>query len=171
MTRGLARRGVPVCQVLLAVAFLAGCGGSQSEDDPAAARQEFITAGDAICADAQLEAADLARRAQELQAQSGTLSESEQLDDAAELWGDQIEFAERFREQLGNLDPPPGDEARIDELLASLDEGIVTARGIKARLDDGESLPPELVQTYARIAERGNALARAYGFQVCGRSS
>lgn len=171
------------CLPLVVVAVLAGCGGSENEPDAApptttvpspadpSAKQEFIEAGDAICADAQDEAAELARRAQEIQAQGDTLSESEQLDQAADLWADQIELAERFREQLADLEVPAGDETRIAELLTSLDEGIVAAQGIKARLDDDEMVPPELVQTYARIIELGNARARVYGFQVCGRSA
>jgi hypothetical protein len=151
------------------VALLVGCG-TNAEADPAASKQEFLAEGDSICADGQFEAADLARRAQEIQAQSGTLSESELLDRASEVWGNQIALIETYRDRFDELDPPEGDEARIEELIASFDDGIAIARDIKAALDDDEEPSPELVQTYAGIVARGNTLARAYGFLVCGAS-
>ena len=153
--------------MLLVAVILAGCGvGSGS-----LSKEEYLAKGDAICADGQVEAGELARRAQEIQAQSGTLTDSELVDRASDLWSDQIEVMERYRGRLGDLDPPDGDEAQTDELLASLDEGIETARDIKATLDEDERLSQELVQAYAAIVARGNTLARAYGFQVCGRSA
>jgi hypothetical protein len=162
----LIERVTRVCLTLAAVALVTGCGGDSGE----ASKAEYLARGDAVCADAQVEAADLARRAQGIQAESGTLSRDELLERASEVWGDQIEFTEEFRGRLADLDAPSEDQPRVDEFLASIDDGLDTAREIKATLDDGQEVPRELVQTYAGIVERGNTLARAYGFQVCGRS-
>jgi hypothetical protein len=151
------------------VAFLIGCGTS-AEADPAASKQEFLAEGDSICADGQVEAAELARRAQEIQAQRGSLSNTELFDQAADVWDDQIALIERYRDRFEALDPPEGDEARIEEFIASFDDGINVAGEVKAALDNGEEPRPELLQTYAGIVARGNTLARAYGFQVCGAS-
>ena len=61
-----------------------------------------------------------------------------------------------------------GDEARVDEFIATLDNGAASARDIKAALDDGQAPSPELLQTYFGVVARGNELARAFGFRVCG---
>ena len=160
---------------------LTSCGSSGSEPDVAGgttttgvdvtAHQEFLAEGDAVCAEAQVEAAELARRAQELQARRGTISDSELLESAADVWNDQIELAERFRDRLIDLDAPPEDEVQVDVFLETLDEGIEIARVIKASLDDGKDPPQALVQSYGSVAVRGNTLAQAFGFQVCGRSA
>jgi hypothetical protein len=167
--------------LVLAVALLIGCGASDNETEVAPTttattagadeRQEFIAEGDAICADGQVEAAELRRRAQEIEAQRGTLSDAELVERAAEVWDDQIALIERYRDRFRDLDPPPGDEARVEEFVATFDEGIEGARNIKAALDDGEAPSPERLQTYFGIVARGNELARAFGFRVCGNIS
>jgi hypothetical protein len=135
-----------LCLALLAVA-LGGCG---SEGDSEATREDYLAEGDALCAEAQAEA--------------------ELLRQAADLWDEQIEFAERFRDRFADLESPPGDEARVRVFLESIDDGIGVGREIQDVLADGKEPSSELVQSYGRIAARGNTLAQAYGFQVCGGS-
>src|ERR687892_2331327 len=115
----MSRRIVPM---LLLATVLAGCGGSENEPEAAPARQEFIAEGDAICAEGQQEALELRQRAQELEAQRGTVPDEELLDDAAALWNDQIAVIERFRDRFADLDPPAGEEERVEEFVATFDE-------------------------------------------------
>jgi hypothetical protein len=177
------RRTAPA--VLVAI-VLAGCGnggegGETTEAGPrsttAAAttvdmptKNEYIAQGDAICADIQAEAAELRRRAQELQAQSGELPKAEFLERAASFWGEQIRVTETFRAQLAELDPPPGDEERVRQFLESIDDGLAIAQEIRATLEDGEDVTASVVEEYGRTVVRGNTLAQAYGFEICGRT-
>jgi hypothetical protein len=168
--------------LVLTAAVLGACGTSDDEpeatptattttasaDVDATEREAFIAEGDAICADGQLEAAELKRRAQEIEAQRGTLTDEELVERAAVVWDDQIALIERYQERFEDLDPPAGDEARVEEFIGTLDDGAERARDIKAALDDGEAPSPELLQTYFGVVARGNELARAFGFRVCG---
>jgi hypothetical protein len=181
-TRPLLRRALLVVVALL----LAGCSGSDGEDAEQAtgtraeattgerdapSKRELIAQGDAICADVQVDAAELARRAQALQAQSDELPRQEFLARAADFWDDQIRLAEGFLERLEGLGAPPGDEPLVDEFLQSIEDGIATAHEIQSTLSSGEDVPQVLVAEYAQTVARGNTLARDYGFRVCGRTS
>jgi hypothetical protein len=170
--------------LVLTAALLGGCGTSDEPeatptettttapaDADATEREAFIAEGDAICAEGQLEAAELRRRAQEIEAQRGTLSDAELVERAAVVWDDQIAVIERYRDRFEDLEPPAGDEARVEEFIASFEDGIDRARDIKSALDDGEAPSPELLQAYFGIVARGNELARAFGFRVCGNLS
>jgi hypothetical protein len=181
-TRPLLRRAL-----LVAVAFLlAGCGGSEGEEAEQAtgtragattgerdtpSKRQFIAQGDAICADVQVDAADLARRAQELQAESDELPRQEFLARAADFWADQIRLAEGFLERLEGLGVPSGDEPQVEEFLQSIEDGIATAQEIQNTLSGGEDVSQALVAEYGQTVARGNTLARDYGFRVCGRTS
>jgi hypothetical protein len=133
-------------------------------------RAEYIAQVDAICADVQAEAAELQRQAQELRAQGDELPKAEFLARAASFWGEQIRVTESFREQLAQLDPPPGDEDRVGQFVESIDDGLAIAREIEATLEGGDDIAASTVEEYGRAVVRGNALAQAYGFEVCGRT-
>ena len=165
--------------VLVAV-VLAGCGngggetvGSATEAQTAvdtAAKDEYIAQVDAICADVQAEAAELQRQAQELQAQSDELPKAEFLARAASFWGEQIRVTESFREEVADVDPPPGDEDRVGQFVESIDDGLAIAREIEATLEGGDDIAASTVDEYGQAVARGNTLAQAYGFEVCGRT-
>ena len=167
---------------VLAAAALAGCGGADEEAAPSTesattptaevsrpTKREFIVQGDALCGEVQAEAGGLARRAQELEAQSDELSRSDFLAQAAAFWGDQLRVLERFRERFVALGVPAGHEAQIEQFIETIDDGIAAAREIKRTLERSEPVPQELSASYARAVDAGNTLARGYGFEVCGR--
>ena len=173
----------PWAALLAVVLVLAGCGGSDDGASSDAAtdtvpatepsggdKASYIAAGDEICADAQIEAAALLEEAQALQQQSETLPPDEFLSRAADFWQGQIDFAEDFRGQFAELEPPAEDAERHEEFLASVDEGISTATEIQQTLEDGNEVPGSLSDEYRASVEEGNRLARDYGFQVCGRT-
>ena len=170
--------------VAAAVLFV-GCAGSESDEaEPttgtqpgvttseaqAPSKQEYIAQGDAICADTQTGAARLAQQAEDLQAQSDELPKEEFLAKAAEFWQGQIRLTEGFLERFQGLGSPSGDEAQVEQFLTSIEDGIATAREIQETLAGGEEVPEALVEEYGQTVVRGNELARAYGFQVCGQS-
>lgn len=171
---------------VLVALLLAGCGNGGGENETAEAaapstteaettvdmptKAEYIAQVDAICADVQAEAAELQRQAQELQAQSDELPKAEFLERAASFWGDQIRVTESFREQVAQLDPPPGDEDRVGQFVESIDDGLAIAREIEATLEGGDDIVASTVEEYGQAVVRGNTLAQAYGFEVCGRT-
>lgn len=161
-------RLVPVAAVVL----LAGCGGdngSSAEDeiaDKQPTKKEYLARGDAICADAQ---AELARLQPKIQRARTAKSPDERLRLGAAIWRDQLAITERFSDDIRALGAPPGDRERVEEFIRSLDEGADLGREVLQHLEDGEEPPRTLVEDYAQAAYRGNALARGYGFTVCGR--
>jgi hypothetical protein len=173
-------RAAVVSGIVLAGCTLVGCGGSgggESATDTetttatgadTAARADFLAKGDALCAQGQAEAADLARRAQEIQGRVGTVSDEVLIEETAVLWDDQIRLIVRLRDELEALGAPPCDEERVEQFIVALDDGLEIAREIQATLADGEQPSRDRIQSYAEVVERGNTLARAYGFTVCG---
>jgi hypothetical protein len=151
---------------------LAGCGGGDDAASTGVAekqptKQEYLARGDAICADAQ---ADLARMQPKIEAASTAGSEEEQARLIGQVWREQLRILASFGGRIKALGAPPGDEARVREFVRSLDDAKALGDKVLARLEDGEDPPQDLLEDYARTAYRGNELARAYGFKVCGRS-
>jgi hypothetical protein len=166
--------------MVLAVFALAGCGSSGGEESATdttttaegdtAARAKFLAKGDALCAQGQAEGAVIARRAQQIQSRTGVVSDEVIVEETAALWDDQIRLIMSLRDRLEALVPeaPPGDEERVQQFVVAIDDGLEIARDIEASLADGEQPSRELVQSYFEVVTRGNTLARAYGFKVCG---
>jgi hypothetical protein len=157
--------------LLVAVLLLVGCGGddgSSGEDgiaDKQPTKKEYLARGDAVCADAQAELARLQPKIDQARAASG----EEQTRLLEEIWREQIRILDSFSSELKALGAPPGDEERVREFVGSLDEGERLGREITSHVEDGEEPPQSLINDYAQAAYRGNALARAYGFKVCGK--
>jgi hypothetical protein len=171
--------------LVVAALLFVGCGGSESDEAgpttgtqpgvttgeaQAPSKQEYIAQGDAVCADIQTGAARLAQQAEDLQAQNDELSKEVFLAKAAQFWQGQIRLIEDFLERFEGLGSPSGDEAQVERLLTSIEDGIAKAREIQETLAGGEEVPEALVEEYGQTVVRGNELARAYGFQVCGQS-
>jgi hypothetical protein len=142
--------------------------GAPTTTDPT--RAEYLARGDALCAEVQTEAADLARRAQELEARSEQLPRARLLEKAAGLWAAQIRLIEEFLARLQALGAPPADEEKVEQFIASIEEGLVIAREIRSTLEAGSEAPRSLLVRYGRVVNEGNTLAQAYGFDVCGRT-
>jgi hypothetical protein len=157
--------------LLVAVLLLVGCGGDDGSSgeggiaDEQPTKKQYLARGDAICADAQAELARLQPKIDQARAASG----EEQTRLLEEIWREQIRILDSFSSELKALGAPPGDEERVREFVGSLDEGERLGREITSHVEDGEEPPQSLVNDYAQAAYRGNALARAYGFKVCGK--
>jgi hypothetical protein len=156
---------------LLVLAFV-GCGGgddaaSTGVADEQPTKREYLARGDAICADAQ---ADLARMQPKIEAASAAESEDEQARLSGQVWREQLRILESFGGRIKALGAPRGDEEQVSEFVRSLDEAKALGDKVVARLEDGKDPSQDLIEEYARTAYRGNELARAYGFKVCGRT-
>jgi hypothetical protein len=168
-----------VCSCALAL-ILAGCGGGDEgnrSSDPAGrsktasgerlTKNEFLARGDSICADAQAELALIQKRVDKAR----SMPPSEQGAEVEAIWRRQLEIARRYRARFSALQPPEADDARMREFMRTLNEGIKLSRQIIEYLDDREEPPREMLEEYGKVVYRGNALAQAYGFTVCGRSN
>jgi hypothetical protein len=158
------------------VLVLAACGGGdeaattrpESElSDKKPTKKEYLARGDAICADAQAELARLQPKIDKARAASG----DEQVELVEEVWREQIRILDSFSSELKALGAPPGDDAQVRVFVRSLDEGEKLGREVLTHVEDGEEPPEPLINDYAQSAYRGNALARAYGFKVCGKEA
>jgi hypothetical protein len=155
----------------LLIVAVAGCGGGEAAPSGVADEQptktEYLARGDAICSDAQ---ADLARLQPKINAAADARSEAEQAKLIGQIWREQLRILENFGSQIKALGAPSGDEERVREFVRSLDEAKALGDKVVARLEAGKEPPQDLIEGYARTAYRGNELARAYGFKVCGRT-
>ncbi|MGA7396860.1 MAG: hypothetical protein WBW62_05365, partial [Solirubrobacterales bacterium] len=61
--------------------------------------------------------------------------------------------------KIKDLTPPDGDEGTIDELIASLDDGI----------DEMESDPGALLEEGSDPLDQATTQAQDYGLKVCGQ--
>ncbi|MGB0120464.1 MAG: hypothetical protein WBP55_05880 [Solirubrobacterales bacterium] len=140
--------------VLLSLAAIsalavAGCGGSDDNSD-APTKAEFITQADEICQTAS----DNLTEAQ------GELNEDSTKDDYIAFISDT--YLPELKEEVGkikDLTPPDGDEGTIDELIASLDDGI----------DEMESDPGALLEEGSDPLDQATVQAQDYGLKVCGQ--
>jgi hypothetical protein len=72
--------------------------------------------------------------------------------------------------QWGKLEPPPGDEDDIDDILRAFDAGNSEAQRAATAFRSGDVSGYNAAESRGRQHEaEGSALARAYGFRVCSR--
>ena len=153
------KRKLAAAAVLLA-GVVAGCGGddkgSSDDDDKPVTKAAFITSADAICTKTNAEITEAAATLRKKSEKDGTLPKR----DVVNFFkGTSLPAYDDLVRQLGALKPPPGDQARIDGLLATLASAIDT---VKADPEKFASTAPK--DPFADF----NTRARAYGMKVCG---
>lgn len=122
-------------------------------DGAAADRTAYLEQGNAICAEAADEVAELQRQILSipLEGEDPTAANGIFLDQAADVYGAAIE-------DLQALDPPPGDAEELQRIYDEGEQGIAALRAV----DPAEGLPPD--DPLAAF----NADATAYGLTSCG---
>jgi hypothetical protein len=149
-------------------AVAAGCGGgddgstaetdSPDTDAPALTKAEFVKQGDEICAAASEEYGegieDFFTENDVSQTKGPTTEQEEEL--LAEIILPRIKTE---MEELRELGPPEGEEQRVDEIFTGVEEAVA----------EGESDPSTVAGGENPFADP-NAKAKAFGFEVCGRS-
>lgn len=164
--------------LLLVCIAVAGCGGSSSSSSqsgsgtsgiPAPTRAQFIAEADGICRNAR--ARGIAETAA-IRAKTNAVGAS---DTAAtrQALANQLNSSagveSTFLDQLRALHQPPNDGAVISKYLAGLSAGIGLIRQLATNVANNDT---QGIQRTAQQAQQRStsdmALARSYGFKVCG---
>jgi hypothetical protein len=167
---------------LALIAAVAGCGGGGSSTDetrpteaPAqtseGAKEAFIEEADALCTDYQAKVAPIKAELEELEGEAEPESPENELA-LGEVLGEAIAEAEAELEALRELEPPPGDSATIEKMLATAEEGNALGTEAAGALEEGDtSRFGELAGEVQATNNRAKTIAEGYGFQVCGQAS
>ena len=163
---------------LLIPAVGAGCGGGGSPAETTAqvtgqqsagpsTRGDYIELADVICRNHQSRREDLESQAGEL----GPLTSQEKARRIADLLREESANRRAEISELGDLQPPAADEAEVNEILELVRTEADVIDTWAAAYDDLDEAAIRTQQvrlgvTAGKVADR----ARAFGFQVCGRT-
>jgi hypothetical protein len=135
--------------------LVTGCGGSDSESE-VLTKSQFIKQADAICAngikkkDADLKAALTAASAASVD--FNNKAAQEKLVKVAAL-----PPLRTISDELNELEPPSGDQDRIDAMRDALDAGLTKA----------EEKPALTLAAEVHVLDKSNRLAEEYGLEAC----
>jgi hypothetical protein len=161
-----------LCTSLALLVAVAGCGGGGSSSDGTkdSAKEAFISEADAQCSEYQAKVAPIKAELQALEqvAEPESPVNEKQL---GELLNEALAEGELELEGLRELEPPPGDEATIEKLLAAAEEGNGLAGEAATALEEADAKAfGELVAEGEEINHRATKIAENYGLKVCGQS-
>jgi hypothetical protein len=155
----MTRRSLLVAFVTVLVA-VGGCGGSADDrerstrpqgqsatEQEAATPAAFVSEARAICTEAW----------DTVPPGASSASPQEQLEMGMNAWSDVVR-------QLRELDPPPGEEARVDRMLTHFENAIRAGRQA-SKVNDESALA-----VFAGLfdqAQKGATIAHSYGLDVC----
>ncbi|MGN6215935.1 MAG: hypothetical protein ACTHN7_03120 [Solirubrobacterales bacterium] len=173
------RRLVPLILVV-ALVFLAGCGSSSGDSSSATdgagslTRAEFIARADALCEVARAKQEPLRRQLEEVtrrardEEQGGGLTDSTRRELARTL-GRIVAMAEASEAQLQALKFPKADAAQLEAIFQKTESAFGASLAYGAALEQREDAKAQAIAEKAN-AETGEtaALAKRYGFKVCG---
>jgi len=149
---GIAATIVLALGALIAIAAIFGLG--PFADD--LSREEYVTQGDEICAEAHAEFLDLQNGAPRTAA------------DAAELMAALIAVAEEERDAVADLQPPAGLADQVAKYLDARERGIDELRdGLAAAEEEDPEAFKRIQGDLARSQGKRYDAARAIGFKVC----
>lgn len=140
---------------LAALAMLiAGCGGGGGDTTEALTKAEFIKQGDAVCKKgnkmSETEVEDFAKE------QGFNLEEPNKKQAEEVVTEVLVPNLQRQAKELAALEPPKGDQAEVEAIVASLDEATA----------EFEKEPASFFKETALA--KPIRLENAYGFKVCG---
>jgi hypothetical protein len=136
------------------VLLIAGCGGGGGDTTEALTKAEFIKQGDAICKKGNAASeAEVEKFAKENGFELEKPSKSQAEEVVTEVL---VPNLQRQAEELDALGAPKGDEAKVDALIASLEEATA----------EFEKEPASFFKETALA--KPIRLENAYGFKVCG---
>ena len=138
----------------VAIVTAAGCSGAGSD---ALSKEEFISQGDAVCAQLDTDAEALEAPTDE--------------DDFGSYLTDLADLAKGAREELAALDAPEDGVEVRDALLEAIDTSVGSIEEAADAADDGATVGAG--DLAAQAAEEGSAAdeqLQDYGFQECGQA-
>jgi hypothetical protein len=153
----MSRRRLLVVSACFLVLVAAGCGGAgEAQRRPSISRAEFVKEANAICAkDEEKLRADFLAFSEARQ--NGSVSPRVEAEESI----NRIIAPTMTREisELQALDPPEGDEKRIEALSMAVDEGVQKAR----------ERPESLLTANSEMFGKAIALAKEFGLDACAR--
>lgn len=146
---------VIVAALVATMLLVAGCDGDDGDATSSEARDQFIAQADQICTEGGKRIETGTRKI--FGAGNKTPSDEQIIEAYTDVT---IPEFERIFDQIGELEPPPGDEDQIDEILSTADEALAEAEDEPANLAKpvGQGNP----------FDETNELLQDYGFEVCG---
>jgi ABC-type glycerol-3-phosphate transport system substrate-binding protein len=156
----LSKRLIAALFGVLALALVvAGCGSSDDGTDTTASaaltKSELIKQGDEICEKGNKA---IEKEAEEFAEDNDVDTEEPTKEQQEEVIVDVVAPGVRQQvEEISDLTPPSGDEAKIEAMVAAVEEGS----------DELESDPAKLIEGENPLG-KGSKLARSYGFKECG---
>jgi hypothetical protein len=176
--RTVKTRTALVIVAALALALLAGCGGSgdstggsaSTSAEPAGATElskaEFIAQADGICEAANKSEAPLQKKFEGLQNAEGPNAEAELGESMTAL----ASAGQAETKEIRALVPPKKDAAEVKRILDSEDAALATAAEAATALEEGK---PEafygLLEAISAKSAVAQGFAEGYGLKVCGQ--
>jgi hypothetical protein len=162
---------------LLPALAIAACGGGSDtttaptqtvtaqKQGPAPTKAEFIKEADALCQQSRDEAASLGQQIQDLPDPTST----EDLHESADLFREYAGILEQQAQALRQLEPPPGDEAIINNWLSTAESSLSLFRDLADAYDSGDEQEARFLNSeVGSRADQARGIAQGYGFKVCG---
>lgn len=164
-------RGRQLALGLIVATALAGCGGSDSDDES----DEFVRQVDALCADARPELAEINAaviRARDA-ARAGRVSARETFGTFATLLRRAGTITDRFEAQLRSIEVPSGEEEFHAALLESVERGSANVREQVSAAEDEDAVRLRELSTEGSLiqSERTGLIAGHGGFRECAQDA
>jgi hypothetical protein len=135
-----------------ALGLLAGCGSSSSTSGSSISKAAFIKKADALCESGNKEQSAALRAFEENEA-------TPQTTEAEIITKIMLPHIKRTMERFAELEPPSGEEAKIEALVAADMKAIEVGLKNPGVFANGETTP----------FKEGTSLSKTYGFKVCGQ--
>jgi hypothetical protein len=161
--------------------IVAGCGGGgsssagtssgEASDSGELTKAAFIEEADAACSDYQAKRQPIKDEIEAIE-QSANPESPKNVARLGELLMEAIVAAEVELESIRELEPPQGDEATIEKMLALAQEDNDLGGEVAVALEEGEtSRLSERMSEVEAVANRAKGIAEGYGLKVCGQGS
>jgi len=176
----LARLSV-LCAFLALIVVVAACGGGGSSstvevnsgrqpEGPETEKEDFIAEADAQCSDYQAKRKPIEGEIEAIEVSANPES-PKNLVALGGLLHKAIEAAEVELESLRELQPPQADEATVEKMLGTAEEGNGLGAEAADALEEGElSRFGELGKEVQAVNNRAKGIAESYGLKVCGQA-
>jgi hypothetical protein len=166
---------------LVLLVIVAGCGGGgsssvetssgypggESFQDP---KETFIAEADALCSDFKAKAKPIRDEIETIEGLANPES-PKNLVRLGELLNESIGEAEANLESIRELEPPEADEATIEKMLNSAQEGNGLGSEAGNALEEGNTSGfAKRAKEIEAANNRAKAIAEGYGFKVCGQA-
>jgi hypothetical protein len=167
---------------LAVIMVVAGCGGGGSSSSTVEVssghqaeglgieKAEFIQEADGLCSDFQAKAKPIRNEIEKIE-RSANPESPQNLVRLGELLNESIAEAEANLESIRELKPPEADEATIEKMLNSAQEGNGLGAEAGKALEEGETAGfGKRAKKIEAANNRAKAIAEGYGFKVCGQA-